>query len=186
MNLKIAAGIIGILTGILMAFNASGLEFDPKLPIRIDADRIEADQRQGVSRYVGNVVLTQGGITIRADSAEVRARSGRVVSVTATGKPVRFERAAAPGIEATSGSANQVEFHADTSRLDAAGDVVLKQGKHEFSGAAVHYSVADETVVVESGPNRRVQVIFEPDERMDLKLPTRDGKRDGKTTNGKP
>ncbi len=184
MNLKIAAGVIGI----LVAFDASGIEFDPQLPIRIDADRIEADQRQGISRYVGNVVLTQGGLTIRADSAEVRARAGRVVSVAATGKPVRFERAAAPGIEASTGSAERIEFHADTNRLDAEGNVTLKQGKHEFSGAAVHYSVADETVVVESGPNRRVQVIFEPDKKMDLKLPgPAAGKNGGgNETNAKP
>ncbi len=149
----------------------SAFELDRTLPVHIDADRIEADQREGISRYIGNVVVKQGGLTIRADRAEVRAAKGGITRVTATGKPVQFERAATAEVEAASGSADRIDFNAERSQLDAYGNVHLRQGKQEFSGATVRYSVSEQTIVIEGEPGRRVQVLFEPGDDLNLGKP---------------
>lgn len=161
---------VALLT-LTFALPVAAFELDRNLPVRIDADRIEADQRQGVSRYIGNVVVTQGGLTIRAERAEVRAAHGGIASVAASGKPVQFERAATADVEAASGSADRIEFNAERNQLDAFGNVNLRQGRQEFSGATVRYSVSEQTVVVEGEPGRRVQVLFEPGDKLNLGKP---------------
>lgn len=161
---------VGLLA-LMFSLPVSAFELDRTLPVHIDADRIEADQREGISRYIGSVVVRQGGLTIRADRAEVRAARGGITQVTATGKPVQFERAASAGVEAASGSADRIEFNAERSQLDAFGDVHLRQGKQEFSGATVRYSVSEQTIVLEGEPGRRVQVLFEPGENLNLGKP---------------
>ena len=41
-------------------------------PIRISADEATRSERDGVTRYTGNVVLTQGVITINANTLEIQ------------------------------------------------------------------------------------------------------------------
>ena len=47
--------------------SASALSTDRDQPINLEADEAELDQTEGVSTYVGNVVVTQGSMKVESD-----------------------------------------------------------------------------------------------------------------------
>ncbi len=71
----------------LCALAADG---ERQLPVNLRADRIDVDQKKGLSVYRGHVVFSQGSLRLTAARAEVQSRASVVETVTAEGKPVTF------------------------------------------------------------------------------------------------
>ena len=133
-------------------------------PITIEADRATLSEKQGISTYTGNVVLTQGGIKINADKVIVHHEQGRLTHVTATGKPVKYYQQGESEDLDIRGEANTMEYFADEERLLLIDSAKLTQGGNAFSGNHIEYDTRREVVtaaVAESG-EERVQVTIQP------------------------
>jgi len=133
-------------------------------PITIEADRATLSEKQGVSTYTGNVVLTQAGIKITADEVIVHHENGRLTHVTATGAPVRYFQQGEEGREDIHGEAMTMEYFAVEQRLLLLNSAKLSQGGNAFSGNRIQYDTQREVVtagVSESG-EERVQVTIQP------------------------
>ncbi len=63
---------------------------------QIEANRMSSDDARRVSIFEGNVVLTKGTITLRADRILVRQDADGFQRATATGNPVRFRQKTDP------------------------------------------------------------------------------------------
>lgn len=83
-----ALGLAFCLAGPVAAYG-----LDPEQPLRVQADRIEVNQKTAVSRYRGNVRIERGDTRIRADQVDVRQGAGSVETVSAQGG-VRLEHGA--------------------------------------------------------------------------------------------
>lgn len=133
-------------------------------PITIEADRATLSEKQGVSTYTGNVVLTQGGIKITADKVIVHHDSGELTHVTALGTPVQYYQQGESPEKDIHGEAKTMEYFADEQRLLLVDSAKLTQGGNAFSGNRIEYDTQREVVtaaVAESG-EERVQVTIQP------------------------
>ena len=146
---------------LLGAPSAHALKGDADQPINIRARSVEANEKTGVSVYTGNVVMTQGSLTIEADRLEVILRDRQTELVRATGKPVRM-RARTDAGENVRARAARAEYHGKARKIDFFGDVELRRGADVFAGAVVHYSLDDETFTAEGGDGGQVSATIQP------------------------
>ena len=142
-------------------------------PITIEADQATLSEKQGLSTYTGNVVLTQAGIKINADKVIVHHDQGKLTHVTATGTPVRYyQQGETPDLD-IQGEANTMEYFATEERLLLLDSAKLTQGGNAFSGNRIEYDTQREVVtaeVAESGAER-VQVTIQPNTLKTTKQP---------------
>ncbi|WP_085867669.1 lipopolysaccharide transport periplasmic protein LptA [Pseudoruegeria aquimaris] len=127
-----------------------GFQGDPSKPVDVTADQLEVDQADGAAIFSGNVLVTQGEMTLSADT-------------------LRVEYAEA-GSDAAGG----------ISRLIATGNVVLVNGPDAAEAAEAVYTIAtgivemQGNVLLTQGPN----VISS--ERMTANLETGTARLDGR------
>ena len=133
-------------------------------PITIEADHATLSEKQGLSTYSGNVVLTQGDIKINADEIIVHHEQGELTHVTARGLPVKYHQQGETQELDIHGEANTMEYFAAEERLLLLDSAKLTQGGNAFSGNRIEYDTQREVVtaaVAESG-EERVQVTIQP------------------------
>lgn len=118
-----------------MQLNAQGraggiASHDTRAPVDIDAGRIVAQDRQDRVIFSGDVVVTQAGLTVRADRMQLNylnASSLELQRITATGGV-----SVARGDERATGSTGVYDFGRRIITL--VGDVKLRQGQNTLSG----------------------------------------------------
>jgi lipopolysaccharide export system protein LptA len=149
------------LTGLVMpsAFSAGTARQEP---IKLRADRIEIDQKTGVSRYRGHVRFNQGTLQLTADHAEVRSRGNTLESVVAEGKPTTFRERPEGQLEFIEGQATRVEYDALQQKVHLYGDVDIRHGRDNFRAGVAHYDMTTETLHAERDATQRVQAALTP------------------------
>jgi len=136
---------------------AEGRGFDQ--PLRITAQELEADNKNRVITFKGKVEARQGGLTIRADTAQVfyekKEEGNDIREVVATGnvKVQEGDRLA---------TAQKAVFLNREQKITLTGQPKVWQGKDMVSGDRIIVLLGEEKSFVESGPDRRVEVILHP------------------------
>jgi len=149
---------------VLLALPLSALAVDNErqLPVYLRADRIDVDQKKGLSLYRGHVVFSQGALRLTAARAEVQNRASVVETVTAEGKPVTFRHRPEGQEEFIEGAANRVVYHALAQRADLFGEVQVQRGRDLFRSAVLHYDIENQIIIGESANGRRVYAALLP------------------------
>jgi len=132
-------------------------------PVTIEADSAVFDERQGQSVYTGHVVITQGGMQIRADEVTVYIEQNELKRIVARGEPVRFRRQRT-GEEEILGEARRLDYRADDEQLLLQDQAWLTQGGNRFSGQRIEYDIPRERVSAAQGKDgsQRVRVTIQP------------------------
>lgn len=140
------------------------------LIIYLEADTVDINEKKGISIYKGNVKLTRGDITIVADMMTAYKNDGGLQKFIATGKPVKFTKAASSRTDGAKqkeikGQALEIDYNAKNEIIKLKNDARLWQGKDQFSGNTIVYDIASESVTANKGSaaNGRVKVIIHPD-----------------------
>ncbi|MFZ5592732.1 MAG: lipopolysaccharide transport periplasmic protein LptA [Pseudomonadota bacterium] len=155
---------------------------DREQPIRIEADRVDIDDKKGVSVYQGNVRMTQGSIVLTADTVttytaiEKQVVNGKATKrrelqkIVAEGKQANY-RQLLDSLNAKTGKNEELKARADRIDYFAAEERVVLQGGgylwkegDEFAGNVIEYDARDETVKAakaQAGPER-VQAVIQP------------------------
>jgi len=107
---------------------------DRQQPVNLRADRIDIDQKKGLSLYRGHVVFSQGTLRLTAARAAVQNRANLVETVTAEGKPVTFRHRPEGQKEFVEGTASRAEYHALAQRMDLYGEGALVTFRHRPEG----------------------------------------------------
>ena len=76
----------------LGSLNAHALESDRQQPISIDADQGSLDQKNQVTVFTGNVIITQGTLNMRANTVRVVQDQNGNQTMNAQGSPVYFRQ----------------------------------------------------------------------------------------------
>lgn len=156
-----------LLSGMLilsMLPQAWALRSDRNQPIDIKADRVEVDQRQEVSHYLGNVRLEQGSLKINADEVVVYMEQGKLNKIVITGKPARFEQQPENQKEIVNSQADFMEYYASEERLLLKHNAEVNQGANHFRGDFIEYDTLTSTVKANKDENSqtRVHAIIQP------------------------
>jgi lipopolysaccharide export system protein LptA len=128
-------------------------------PLRITAQELEADNKSRVITFRGKVEARQGDLTISADTAQVfyekKEEGNEIREVVAAGN-VKVQE----GDRLATGQ--KAVFATREQKITLTGQPKVWQGKDMVSGEKIIVLLNEEKSFVESGPDRRVEVILHP------------------------
>lgn len=152
-----------------------GADIDRKQPIHVEANQMQYDSQNKVNRYIGNVIASQGSLTIRSAQIEIRQDNDGYQLGEATGSAkqrVFFSQDRNQQNERIEGEAIRVEYNGRTATLKLSGDAVLRRYRNgeltdQTAGGAITYNDNTGFFTVESGQNSnsssgRVTSVFTP------------------------
>ena len=156
--MKRPIALIAICVALALPAAAQQIEFrslqqDSSLPVEVAADSLSVDQSSGLAVFDGNVIVTQGAMTIKAGNARVenRADGSGIERLFFTGR-VTF----ASDTEAA--EADEAVYTVAEGQVVMTGDVLLTQGQTTIAGQKLVYDLQKGTGQMQG----RVQTSFVP------------------------
>ncbi|WP_297807497.1 lipopolysaccharide transport periplasmic protein LptA [uncultured Methylophaga sp.] len=156
----------------LMPALAWGLPSDRQKPINIEADHAQMDDREGVTQYKGDAILTQGTLRITGDIITFfYDENKQLTKAVAEGKRATYEQVHQPGENPVRAKALKMEYFADRQEIYLTGDGYVWQNGDEFTGNYIEYDIARNVVSANSNPvtvdgqeqkKGRVHIIIQP------------------------
>ena len=144
---------------------------DREKPIHYSADRGDLNYETKLGKLDGNVVLTQGTITVRADRLTFKQNADNSMQVSATGNPVSFRQRRDGSDEYYEGYAQRVEYDGAKDLLELFDRALLKRGPDEIRSNYISYNAKTELFQVNGGgkpaaspgnPEGRVKAVIQP------------------------
>jgi len=138
---------------------------DEQQPVNISANSLKASEKEGKSIYSGNVVVTQGSLTLKGDVINISHPNNQLTEVVATGKQASFKRFSQVDQTWLKGKANRIEYHAQNRTVLLIGNAQVEQpGKHIIKGPKLFYDIANQTLQAQSTETEkeRISVTFTP------------------------
>ncbi len=170
---------LALLAALAAAWPAAADKADRSKPMEVLADKSSTNNlKDQISRFNGNVVVTQGTMTIKADRVEVRQAADGYYSGTAwgaPGAPVTYRQKRDNVDEWLEGSADRVEFDGRTEVLKLIGNGIVRRlrGKEvvdEITGSLITWNQGIEEFAVQgssaapgsSASAPRARMVFTP------------------------
>jgi len=171
---------------LLAAAPARAESADREKPINYSADAGDVNYQTKVGSLAGNVIITQGTLTIRADRMVFRQNPDNSMMVTAFGNPVNFRQKRDGVDEYYEGFAQRVEYDGAKQFVELFDRALLRRGADEIRSNYISYSSATEIFKAEgrpgatptsdaAGPGPRVRGVFQPKSDSPLLPPGKDG-----------
>ena len=150
----------------LMAAPAQAERADRSKPINVESERMHVDDAKKVSVFDGNVVITQGTLTIHANKVTVRQDKDGYQYATAIGNPATF-RQKRDGGGYIEGAADRIEYDGKADRMQFFNHAWLKrEPADEVRGNYISYDGPTEYFTVTPGadasPDARVHAVIRP------------------------
>ena len=154
---------------LLLPLGAQAEKADRDKPLRIEANRMSADDVRKMAEFEGAVVLTKGTIQMNAERIVVTERGKGFSHAKATGAPVRFRQRldpkdgkAAVWIDA---EALRIEYDERTERVELFEKARVTRDRDEVRGAYILYDQRTEFFSARAGKDSssgRVRAIIQP------------------------
>ena len=163
--------LFGCAVGIVVAMPAIAEKGDREKPINFSAEQpAEVDFEKRIGTLRGNVVITQGTMTIRADRIDFKQNPDNSLSATAFGNPVSFRQKKDDSDEYFEGFAQRAVYDGQKQLLELFDRALLKQGSDEIRSNYVSYNSSTGIFKAEGrpdapgveGPGDRVRGVFQP------------------------
>lgn len=166
---------------------------DKEKPISFNADNGEVNYEKRTGVLKGNVVITQGTLTIKANRIDFKQNADNSLSATAYGDPLSFRQKRDDAEGYYEGWAKRAEYDGSKEQLELFDNAILKRGADEIRSNYISYNSATELFKAEGRPsstpaagepgrNDRVRGTFQP--KSDA-LPGK-GPAKGAPTSGSP
>ncbi len=148
------------------------LKGDSDKPVQIDADHATVDNKNKVSVFTGNVIITQGSLIVHANRAVASEDPVGDKTVTLYGSPVNFVQQQDDG-DKVEGQGNQFVYNTKTSIGVLSGRARVKKGKNIVIGDSISYNSNTQVYSAMSAPANgfnknkagRVTVILQPESK---------------------
>ncbi|KAA1192783.1 lipopolysaccharide transport periplasmic protein LptA [Pseudohalioglobus sediminis] len=142
---------------------SNALPDDREQPIHIEADEALRDEKQGFTRYQGNVQMDQGSLRIEADQITIYHTGEEADRVLATGKPARMQQQPDPEKGLLKARADTITYVKSEQRVELRSNAHIEQDGSIVTGDYIDYFIEQELVKAGSagGENAsRVQVVI--------------------------
>lgn len=161
------SGFYAGLCAVLLALPAYAEKADRSKPVNLEADTVTLDDIKKVSVYQGNVILSQGTFTLRADRVQVSQNANGIDKISASGRPAAFRQKVDGREEFIEGFSDRIEFDNANSQLELIGQAQLRRGGDELRGAQISYNSNTEFYKVVGQPDAktpsgRVRAVIRP------------------------
>ncbi len=161
---------------LLLSGNAIALKSDREKPADIEADDTTIDFRSGQRTFVGNVLVVQGSLRIKADKVVANYKDGQLLNATAWGQLARFKSRPDDKPDDVEGRAKKIFVNQQNNTLTLTTSAVLQQGANTARGQEIIYNMANDTLKIKGGsklgaggntgkarPNRKLEDPFKDD-----------------------
>ena len=160
----------GGLAALALAAPAQAEKADRNKPIHLEADRVTVDDAKQIATFVGNVVLTQGSMTLRGDRMEVRQDKEGFKQGVTWGNLAYFRQKREGYDEYIEAWAERIEYDGRADKMQMFNRAMLKRGQDEVRGNYISYDSATEFFQVTGGTKSaaakpgegRVRAIMQP------------------------
>src|SRR6266700_8130703 len=162
---------------------------DRDKPINYQADSGDVNYQTKVGTLSGNVILTQGTLTIHADKIVFHQNPDNSVSATAWGNPITFREKRDQVDEYYEGVAQRAEYDGQKRFLELFDRALLRKGADEIRSNYISYNAETEFFKAEGRPDTRPAAAGESPLGARVRgvfQPQKDANKDDKTgKNGK-
>lgn len=154
-----------LLVAMLPAGNVLALPDDRDQPIRITADTVIRDEKQGFTVYTGNVHMIQGSMDIQADELTIYHDREKTDKIIAKGTPAKLQQQPEIDEAIIHAEANIIEYYQLEEKVHLRVKAHITQDGASVTGDSIDYFIADQLVRADSEPaanSNRVQVVIPP------------------------
>ena len=158
--------ILGIF--LLMPTLAMALPSDREMPIEIESDSADIDNKKGVSVYRGDVVMTQGSTRITGDVVTVYTENQEVRKIVAEGinKRAYYEEEQPDAQGMLQAWGHTIDYKVLDEKIHLIRQAQLVQKGDSFKGERIDYDLKQQKVNAKGLENRqgegRVQMVIQP------------------------
>lgn len=129
------------LLALLAVSTAQAKSTDRDQPMDIAADQTDAlISDDSESTLMGNVNITQGSLTVKADQAIIQRKGGEITQVTLTGSPATLTQVSDTG-EPMSARARRIVYTMSSEIVLLTGNVEIEQPRGTLRGESVKYDI---------------------------------------------
>jgi len=164
---------------ISIAMPATALKTDRDQPTTIDADRVDVNDKKGISTFSGNVVMTRGSIKMTADKITVyRDKEKGLDSVRATGNPAKYKQRPDSKQGDVTAQAKVIVYDATKATVILNKSAKVDQEGNTFTGETITYDINKDQVLANSSrtatgsgetgsgkPKQRVRITLQPEKK---------------------
>ncbi|WP_249978814.1 lipopolysaccharide transport periplasmic protein LptA [Vreelandella olivaria] len=138
-----------------------------QLPVEVEADRLDLDQRAGTAVYTGNVDIRQGNMQLRGERVEIqRNDAGELSRATATGERAYLRNQLEGEDVPMEGWARRIVYHVTERRVELIDQAELIQKGDRFQGGRLEYFIDQEVVQARSDVSgsepQRIRMTLQP------------------------
>lgn len=157
-----------LIWGMLLACSVTAVPLaalpeDRDQPIRIEADEALRDEKQGFTRYQGNVKMDQGSLHIEADRITVYHDQREADRIIAEGQPATLQQQPEPDKGLVKARAQMIEYFKAEDRIRLSREANIEQDGSIVTGDSIDYYISEQLVRADSDKSRedsRVQVLI--------------------------
>ena len=143
---------------------------DRNQPVQLEADRVNIDDARQTNTFEGNVLLSQGTLSIRGDKLVVVQDGDGFSHGTATGNLASFSQKRDGLNEYVEGYAERIEYDTKNETVNFYRQARMTKGGDEVRGDHITYSAKTEIFQVHADPGQgsaasgkgRVRVTLQP------------------------
>lgn len=149
----------------LAAAPASPEKANKPVPVTIEADRLELDQKLGTSHYLGRVILEQGPLQIKAESITLYSVEKKLHRAVAEGNPATLLQQGDSEAGPIRAEAAHMEYLPQSREIQLSGKARLWRDGNEFSGEQISYNLKQQLVKASGNTqgDSRVKVLLQPE-----------------------
>ncbi len=144
---------------------------DRDKPVNLEADRVDLDDAKKEAVFVGNVTLTQGTMSIKADKIIVKQDAQGFQYGIAYGNPAYFRQKREGTEEYIEGFAERLEYDGKADKMQMFTNARIQRSGDEVRGDYISYNAVTEFFQVIGGgksastsgnPQGRVRAVIQP------------------------
>jgi len=133
-------------------------------PITVESDSAERDEKTGLTKYLGNVLIRQGSLVIEADQVSIHSTDNAVSRVLCTGSPASYQQMDQSG-EMLLARAGTIEYLPAEALINLKTDASLSHRGTLIKGDSINFDLQRETWKA-NGDNqstqKRIQLVIPP------------------------
>lgn len=139
------------------------LESDRQQPLEVNADATDGTLGDGIATLKGNVLISQGTLLIKSDTAIVEKADGKVRRFELNGNPVHLQQEIEEeGL--VSAEARKVEYVVASGIVTLSGAADVNHPQYHISGEVLEYDLNTQHFKGSGGDgNGRIRIRMEPE-----------------------
>lgn len=139
--------------------NTGTSQVQPNRNIQLSANSLELNRQTGDQVLSGDVVITRGDISIRANRVTVSTRYGAIYRLRGTGSPIRFEQRLHSG-DVIRTQSREIDYVTSQWTLVFTGEVTIQRGKWQVSSGKIEYNIRNRNFRASAEENDDSRVVF--------------------------